>query len=194
MVTTNLTPSLSLCRNSFTRFRASFLPQVIYIYLAQQDMARGLEELVSYEGDVENDFGISFQASKQEFGIVRHHILKSSGDKIPVTNSNRKEYVQCFLNWILNKAVYRCLANFIKSLEPVVWIFYAKLRVISNHTWAVSGNDQISTSKLCIMTRHCLFKISTISCTVWVTIVTLFSLLSFQPQVVWMKLRKLKFL
>lgn len=71
-------------------------------------MVHGLEELLSYEGDVEADLGVTFQAAKQEFGIVRNHPLKAAGDRIAVTNANRKEYVQCYLNWILNKAVYRC--------------------------------------------------------------------------------------
>lgn len=70
-------------------------------------MAHGLEELLNYEGDVEDDLGLTFQTSKEEFGVVHTSNLKPDGDKIPVTKANRREYVQAYLTWFLNKAVFR---------------------------------------------------------------------------------------
>nr|CAB3252467.1 probable E3 ubiquitin-protein ligase HECTD2 [Phallusia mammillata] len=71
------------------------------------DMVHGLEQLLSYEGDVQEDFDYTFQTSQTDFGTLKTVQLKPGGDKIPVTNKNRHEYVQAFLNFKLNKAVYR---------------------------------------------------------------------------------------
>ncbi|CAL8390853.1 unnamed protein product [Arctogadus glacialis] len=54
------------------------------------DLAKGLGELLSYEGNVEEDFYLSFQVLQEEMGVVRSFNLKPGGDKIPVNNHNRK--------------------------------------------------------------------------------------------------------
>lgn len=77
-------------------------------------MTHGLEELLKYEGDVEEDMDLTFDLKQDDFGVTRCIPLKSGGDKIPVTNANRKEYVQAVINYKLNKGVYRqvcCLAK-----------------------------------------------------------------------------------
>jgi len=72
-----------------------------------QDVVHGLEELLSYEGNVEEDLDLTFQTSHNDLGIIKTVPLKSGGEKLPVTNTNRLDYVQSFLNYKLNKAVYR---------------------------------------------------------------------------------------
>ncbi|ELU04155.1 hypothetical protein CAPTEDRAFT_93626 [Capitella teleta] len=69
------------------------------------DLARGLQELLDYEGDVEEDFGLTFQTSVTEFGEVKAHSLKQGGENIHVTNSNRKEYVQLYVDFLLNRSM-----------------------------------------------------------------------------------------
>uniref|UniRef100_A0A8C2PGT6 Probable E3 ubiquitin-protein ligase HECTD2 n=1 Tax=Capra hircus TaxID=9925 RepID=A0A8C2PGT6_CAPHI len=54
------------------------------------ELAHGLSELLSYEGNVEEDFYSTFQVFQEEFGIIKSYNLKPGGDKIPVTNQNRK--------------------------------------------------------------------------------------------------------
>nr|XP_039250042.1 probable E3 ubiquitin-protein ligase HECTD2 [Styela clava] len=83
------------------------------------DLAHGFEELLKYEGNVEEDFGTFFTASKEEFGIDRTHILKPAGDKLPVTNANRREYIQHYLNWLINKSVYRQFSAFYEGFHTV---------------------------------------------------------------------------
>lgn len=50
----------------------------------------GLRELLAYEGNVEEDFLMHFEASVDEFGEVKTHILKEGGEQIAVTNENRQ--------------------------------------------------------------------------------------------------------
>ena len=46
------------------------------------------------------------QVSLEEYGDVKTYKLKENGENIPVTNENRKEYVELYLDWILNAAIY----------------------------------------------------------------------------------------
>lgn len=50
-----------------------------------------MKELLEYEGSVEDDMMITFQISETDlFGNPLMHDLRENGDKIPVTNENRK--------------------------------------------------------------------------------------------------------
>ena len=56
-----------------------------------------LQNILNYDGDVENDMGLMFEYN----GIP----LKENGDKIPVTNENRREYVDAVTNYLLVDSV-----------------------------------------------------------------------------------------
>ncbi|XP_028324312.1 probable E3 ubiquitin-protein ligase HECTD2 isoform X2 [Gouania willdenowi] len=83
------------------------------------DLSRGLSELLSYEGNVEEDFYISFQVSQEEMGVVKSYNLKPGGDKIPVTKHNRKEFVQLYVDFLLNKSIYKQFAAFYHGFHSV---------------------------------------------------------------------------
>ncbi|CAB1338067.1 unnamed protein product [Coregonus sp. 'balchen'] len=83
------------------------------------DLAHGLAELLSYEGNVEEDFCTTFQVSQEELGVMKSYNLKPGGDKIPVTNQNRKEYVQLYIDFLLNKSIYRQFAAFYYGFHSV---------------------------------------------------------------------------
>ncbi|KAM6317117.1 ubiquitin-protein ligase E3A isoform 3-T3 [Aegotheles albertisi] len=52
---------------------------------------QSLRDLLEYEGSVEDDMMITFQISHTDlFGNPMMHDLKENGDKIPITNENRK--------------------------------------------------------------------------------------------------------
>ncbi|XP_062616198.1 probable E3 ubiquitin-protein ligase HECTD2 isoform X2 [Saccostrea cucullata] len=85
----------------------------------QADVAFGLQDLLDYDGDVEEDFGLSFQVSVTEFGLVKTIDLKPNGSNIPVTTENRKEYVQLYVDWILNKSVYHQFQAFYHGFHSV---------------------------------------------------------------------------
>ncbi|KAJ8317303.1 hypothetical protein KUTeg_005207 [Tegillarca granosa] len=64
--------------------------------LIQPDVARGLEELLSYDGDVEDDFGLTFQISQTEFGSVK-----------------------LYCEWVLNKSIYAQFQAFYHGFHSV---------------------------------------------------------------------------
>ncbi|XP_072851401.2 putative E3 ubiquitin-protein ligase HECTD2 isoform X2 [Pogona vitticeps] len=83
------------------------------------ELAHGLSELLSYEGNVEEDFYSTFQVFQEEFGVIKTYSLKSGGDKISVTNQNRKEYVQLYVDFLLNKSIYKQFAAFYYGFHSV---------------------------------------------------------------------------
>ncbi|XP_069704563.1 probable E3 ubiquitin-protein ligase HECTD2 [Periplaneta americana] len=83
------------------------------------DVSRGLTELLAYEGNVEEDMCMSFQVSLEEYGEVKTYKLKESGENIPVNNENRKEYVELYLDWILNAAIYEQFRAFYLGFHSV---------------------------------------------------------------------------
>ncbi|XP_048746194.2 probable E3 ubiquitin-protein ligase HECTD2 isoform X2 [Ostrea edulis] len=85
----------------------------------QPDVAKGLQDLLEYDGDVEDDFGLSFQVSVTEFGVMKTIDLKPNGSNIPVNNDNRKEYVQLYVDWILNKSIYHQFQAFYHGFHSV---------------------------------------------------------------------------
>ncbi|XP_029465723.1 probable E3 ubiquitin-protein ligase HECTD2 isoform X2 [Rhinatrema bivittatum] len=89
------------------------------LYQIMPELAHGLSELLSYEGNVEEDFYSTFQVFQEEFGVIKSYNLKPSGDKIPVTNQNRKEYVQLYVDFLLNKSIYKQFASFYYGFHSV---------------------------------------------------------------------------
>ncbi|KAH0623603.1 hypothetical protein JD844_006529 [Phrynosoma platyrhinos] len=89
------------------------------LFQVMPELAHGLNELLSYEGNVEEDFYSTFQVFQEEFGVIKCYNLKPSGDKIPVTNQNRKEYVQLYVDFLLNKSIYKQFAAFYYGFHSV---------------------------------------------------------------------------
>ncbi|XP_066475719.1 probable E3 ubiquitin-protein ligase HECTD2 isoform X1 [Tiliqua scincoides] len=83
------------------------------------ELSHGLNELLSYEGNVEEDFYSTFQVFQEEFGVIKTYSLKPGGDKIPVTNQNRKEYVQLYVDFLLNKSIYKQFEAFYYGFHSV---------------------------------------------------------------------------
>ncbi|KAM7283145.1 putative E3 ubiquitin-protein ligase HECTD2 [Ixodes scapularis] len=83
------------------------------------DVAVGLKELLSYEGNVEEDFCMNFQVSVEEFGEVKTHTLKVGGEDIPVTSENRNEYVDLYVDLVLNKAIAQPFKAFYLGFHSV---------------------------------------------------------------------------
>lgn len=84
-----------------------------------QDVAKGLGELLHYEGNVEEDMCMNFQVSLEEYGDVKTCQLKENGENVSVTNDNREEYVELYLNWVLNAAVYHQFRAFYLGFHSV---------------------------------------------------------------------------
>lgn len=70
-------------------------------------LARGLRLLLDYDGDVEEAFSLDFVAQIDRYGEPIQVPLSSGGEKKPVTNSNRREYVELYVRYVLDTAVAR---------------------------------------------------------------------------------------
>lgn len=61
---------------------------------------------MEYEGNVEDDMMITFQISQTDlFGNPMMYDLKENGDKIPITNENRKviKFLSLFCKYVISK-------------------------------------------------------------------------------------------
>ncbi|XP_045190576.1 probable E3 ubiquitin-protein ligase HECTD2 isoform X2 [Mercenaria mercenaria] len=85
----------------------------------QPEVAKGLQDLLDYTGDVEEDFCMSFQMSQDHYGHTKTFDLKPDGANIPVTSENRKEYVDLYVDWVLNKSVYNQFKAFYHGFHMV---------------------------------------------------------------------------
>lgn len=88
-------------------------------FFLSQEVAKGLKDLLSYEGNIEEDMCMNFQVSLDEYGEVKTYKLKENGENIPVTNENRSYYVELYLNWILNASIYEQFRAFYLGFHSV---------------------------------------------------------------------------
>jgi E3 ubiquitin-protein ligase HECTD2 len=70
-------------------------------------LARGLQQLLDHEGDVETTFCRDFVADVERYGQIYQIPLCSNGEKRPVTNSNRREFVELYIRYLLDTSVAR---------------------------------------------------------------------------------------
>ncbi|KAL1632937.1 putative E3 ubiquitin-protein ligase [Neofusicoccum ribis] len=70
-------------------------------------LAKGLRQLLEFEGDVEATFCRDFVAEIERYGVVQEVPLCKNGANRPVTNENRKEFVDLYVRYFLDTAVAR---------------------------------------------------------------------------------------
>jgi len=67
--------------------------------------AKSMQDLLDYDGDdFVEVFGVNFTISESQFGEVVSTPLKKGGEEIDVTNENKAEYVQLYVNYVLNSS------------------------------------------------------------------------------------------
>uniref|UniRef100_B4N542 GK20388 n=1 Tax=Drosophila willistoni TaxID=7260 RepID=B4N542_DROWI len=68
--------------------------------------ANSLHALLDYNGDnFEETFDLTFEISREVFGESETKCLKPNGNEIAVTMENRQEFVQLYVDFVLNKCV-----------------------------------------------------------------------------------------
>ncbi len=82
-------------------------------------LARGLRQLLSYEGDVESTFCLDFTLDVEKYGCTEQVSLCPGGERRPVTNSNRREYVDLYVRYLLDTAVARQFEPFKRGFFTV---------------------------------------------------------------------------
>lgn len=84
-------------------------------------LASGLQNLLDYDGDVENDMMCTFRIGYTDmFGSSFSKELKENGANIAVTKENRREFVELYADFILNTSVERQFKAFKRGFDMVV--------------------------------------------------------------------------
>lgn len=80
-----------------------------------------MTQLLAFDGNVEEIYCRTFQIEYESpFGEVVKYNLIENGEKISVTNQNRIEFVELYLDWLINKSVENQFGYFKKGFEKVV--------------------------------------------------------------------------
>lgn len=82
-------------------------------------LAKGLQQLLDYEGDVEEVFCRDFVAETERYGQMIQTPLCTNGEKTPVTNANRREFVDLYVRYLLDTAVARQFEPFKRGFYTV---------------------------------------------------------------------------
>ncbi|KAF2840164.1 hypothetical protein M501DRAFT_991196 [Patellaria atrata CBS 101060] len=70
-------------------------------------LAHGLRQLLEYEGDVESTYCRDFVIEVEKYGTTITVPLCEGGERRPVTNENRQEFVDLYVKYLLDTAVSR---------------------------------------------------------------------------------------
>lgn len=105
-------PTTALSR-SHTSFTLDDLAEI------NPGLARGLKQLLDFEGDVESTFCRTFVASVNRYGEVEEVPLFPGGENQAVTESNRQEFVDRYLHYLLDTAVSRQFEPFKRGFNAV---------------------------------------------------------------------------
>lgn len=106
-------------------------PQVVYKKLMGQNptledlrelqpvLARSLQTLLDFEGDVEATFSLNFQVEYEYFDAMRTHDLVPNGGNVAVTNQNRRRYVDAYVKYLLEDSIEAQFAPFSRGFRQV---------------------------------------------------------------------------
>lgn len=82
-------------------------------------LANGLQQLLEYDGDVENTYCRNFVADVERYGQIVQVPLCLGGEKKTVTNSNRREFVDLYVRYLLDTSVSRQFEPFKRGFFTV---------------------------------------------------------------------------
>ncbi|KAK1782910.1 hypothetical protein QBC45DRAFT_468406 [Copromyces sp. CBS 386.78] len=82
-------------------------------------LASGLRQLLEYDGDVESTFCLDFVVDVERYGTTERVALCPNGERRPVTNANRREYVDLYVRYLLDTAVTRQFEPFKRGFYTV---------------------------------------------------------------------------
>lgn len=82
-------------------------------------LAAGLQQLLDYDGDVQETYCRDFVASIERYGTIQSVPLVPNGENIAVTNTNRREFVDAYVRYMLDTAVARQFEPFKRGFFTV---------------------------------------------------------------------------
>ncbi len=106
------------------------LPKVIYKKLLDEPV--GIEDLQEFDpllyatltniikADNVNEMGLTFNVSYDNYGMEEIVDLKQNGRDVAVTNENKKEFVNSYVNWYLNDSIKAQFEPFYEGFYKVI--------------------------------------------------------------------------
>ncbi|CAL7935973.1 unnamed protein product [Xylocopa violacea] len=83
-------------------------------------LAKSMQSILDYEeADFEEIFGLNFEVVREVFGEKRIYELIPGGSKVPVTLKNKKQFVDLYVDYTLNKSVEAHFKEFYKGFHKV---------------------------------------------------------------------------
>ncbi|KAI0389685.1 HECT-domain-containing protein [Xylariaceae sp. FL0594] len=82
-------------------------------------LAKGLRQLLSFDGDVQSTFCLDFAVDVERYGTRMRVPLCPGGEAKMVTNANRKEYVDLYVRYLLDTSVTRQFEPFKRGFFTV---------------------------------------------------------------------------
>ena len=102
--------------NNILEIENSFIDLKTY----DPELYKNLVTLKTYEGNVENDLGLTFSLTIEEDGKIRNFDLIENGNNIPVTNSNRLTYIRKVTDYYLTYQFKDAVQNFRNGMSKVI--------------------------------------------------------------------------
>ncbi|KAH9314061.1 hypothetical protein KI387_022688, partial [Taxus chinensis] len=85
----------------------------------QPEVARSLQHLLEFEGDVASTFCLFFQVSYDYFGELHTYDLLPNGGDIAVTTENRQRYVDLYVKYLLCDSIQSQFSAFSNAFQQV---------------------------------------------------------------------------
>ncbi|CAH2071120.1 unnamed protein product, partial [Iphiclides podalirius] len=106
-------------------------------------LANSLKSLLEYpDEDVEEVFSLCFAVNTIVFDEIQVHTLKENGENIPVTHENKDEYVELYVDFLLNKSVQNQFKAFNQGFQKVCGGRIIKLFRSHELMSVVIGNEE----------------------------------------------------
>ncbi|XP_026322032.1 probable E3 ubiquitin-protein ligase HERC4 isoform X2 [Hyposmocoma kahamanoa] len=106
-------------------------------------LANSLKQLLEYpDEDVEDVFGLCFAVNTVVFDEIQVHPLKENGVNISVTYENKDEYVEMYVDFLLNKSVENQFKAFNQGFQKVCGGRIIKLFRSHELMSVVIGNEE----------------------------------------------------
>ncbi|EAS04589.2 HECT domain ubiquitin transferase (macronuclear) [Tetrahymena thermophila SB210] len=108
----------------------------------------GFKHILEYEGDLENDLQLTFSIEYEYFDQTKVYELKPGGDCIPVTQENKKEFIELYVDWYLNKSIERQFNNFKRGFFKVLNLEIIQFFTFDELVLILTGKEELDFNEL----------------------------------------------
>ncbi|GAA5989061.1 hypothetical protein JCM11641_002312 [Rhodosporidiobolus odoratus] len=107
-----------------------------------QELYRGLINLKTYPGNVEEDLSLNFTITEDDFGVSRTIDLIPNGSETAVTNDNRMQYIVLVSHYRLNAQIAPQCRAFFAGLSEIISPRWLRMFNQSELAMLVGGTDE----------------------------------------------------